>query len=128
MSAKNSILFLDDSEDLQILMKHFIERTCDCKLLAASSLSELKDLGSEALNCKMALLDINLGPDKPSGIDGYHWLHDQGFRSPIYFFTGHAPRFPLVQEAERLSKAKVLTKPVDPKVLKQLIRDSCEIH
>lgn len=121
MSVK-SVLVLDDCEDLLEVSKFFIEDVCNCRAITASSLAAIKEHGVNAIGCDLALLDINLGPHEPNGLDVYHWLRANGFKGAIYFLTGHARTFPLVAEAERLGDAKILTKPLLPEHMSKIIR------
>lgn len=122
MENYKPVLLLDDSPDLLFLEKKLIEKQCHCETLTAHDFDEVTSIGEKLFDCGLAILDINLGPNQPNGIDVYHWLRSHGFRSPIVFLTGHGRTFPLVAEAERLGDAQVLMKPVDPQVLVELVR------
>ncbi len=126
MSTPNSILFLDDCEDLLRLAKCFIDRQCGYKAITVKSMFEIEALGDRVFSCKLAILDINLGPNEPSGIDVYRWLRAHKFRAPIFFLTGHAATSPLVEEAERLGDATILSKPIEPSILVDIIRSTNE--
>ena len=126
MAERANILILDDFEDLLELLQVIIEKHCDRTALTARKLSEVVALGEKALNCEIALLDINLGPDEPDGVDVYRWLRSNHFAGPIYFLTGHGQSYPAVAEALRLGDAKVLTKPVPPDELIRIVRGACE--
>ena len=114
MEADNeqSVLVLDDSEDLLNLTKILVEHYCGRKAITARSFDEIKLRRDEALKCDLAILDINLGPDQPNGVDVYRWLRKNGFTKPIHFLSGHARTFPLVAEAERIGDATVFSKPI----------------
>jgi FixJ family two-component response regulator len=111
----NAVL-LDDDPDLLEALADLLQ-TRDCRCLLAHSLDELKALGPEVLKADVAVLDINLGPGRPSGIDAYDWLLSQSFAGRLLFLTGHAHAHPLVARAERLRRATVLDKPMDGKTL-----------
>lgn len=103
---------LEDDTDLR-------EGLCDLLvLMGASSCSglatfrELVELGDRALETDVAFLDVNLGPDQPSGVDAYLWLQERGYRGEIVLLTGHGRAHPLVRAAERLG-VRVLEKPLD---------------
>lgn len=117
------MLFLDDDDDLRAtfadLVKTIFERECH----GIGSHRELIALGERALNCGVAILDINLGPEVPSGIDSYGWLRKHGFAGRIVFLTGHAASHPLVIEARRLGDAEVVSKPVSLIALTSLLED-----
>ena len=63
------------------------------------------------MGAKVAILDINLGPDVPDGVDAFNWLKDHGFQGKIMFLTGHARTNPQVAMAGR-SGAQILEKPL----------------
>jgi DNA-binding NtrC family response regulator len=105
-----AVLVLDDDDDLRAIV---------CDLLAAKgatcfgvgSLDEVIALGTRALSCDLAILDVNLGPAQPSGVDAYHWMKAQSFSGRTVFLTGHARTHPSVAKANDLG-VKVLEKPV----------------
>lgn len=121
LGRSHSVLVLDDSEDLLELLKLSITRLCGFDALTVRSLRELEALGAKALNCRMAILDINLGPNEPNGVEVYHWLRSHGFLRPIVFLTGHAGTFPLVVEAQSLGDLQVLRKPLATAELVQIV-------
>jgi FixJ family two-component response regulator len=107
---------LDDDADLLEALADLL-RTRDCRCLTARSVSELQALGREVLDADVAVLDINLGPGQPTGIDAYEWLMHEHFAGRLLFLTGHAHAHPLVARAERLQRAAVLDKPMDGQTL-----------
>ena len=113
MSADRSVLLVDDDEVLLEALADSIRCFTSCHVFQAKGVSELKSLGKEALQCDLAILDINLGPSLPNGLDASRWLRDSGFEGPIYFLTGHARSHPLVTEAVRMDASRVLSKPLD---------------
>ena len=121
-SGQAKVLLVDDSEDLLELMTVLVQHLCNRPVLAAKSLDEVASFADEVLSCELALLDINLGADRPSGIDVYRWLRAAGFKAPIVFLTGHAKSYPLVIEAESLGDAQVLCKPLVSEDLLNIIR------
>ena len=103
---------LDDDADLLEALADLLQ-TRNCRCLLARSLDELKALGQQALDADVVVLDINLGPGLPTGLEAYDWLLAHGFAGRILFLTGHARAHPLVARAERLQRASVLDKPMD---------------
>jgi FixJ family two-component response regulator len=71
------------------------------------SYEELVALGEEAFGCGVAIIDINLGANRRSGIDAYAWLRSEGYTGRIVFLTGHASTHPLVVEAQRVGDAEI---------------------
>src|SRR5262245_17042472 len=106
------VIFLDDDRDLRevvVALMALSNAECD----AVASVDELKELvGRVGLAYDLAILDINLGADRPSGLDAYRWLRTRGFKGRVAFLTGHARSHPLVQQACRLGDAMVHDKPV----------------
>ena len=94
--------------------------------MAVGSYEELVALGEEALKCRGAILDINLGPSRRSGIDAYAWLRQKGYTGRIAFLTGHASNHPLVVEANRLGDAEIFTKPIDPDQMRSLVEGKAQ--
>ena len=123
MEHLSDVLFLDDDEDLRTtfadLVRTIFERDC----YGIRSYGDLIDLGERALHCGVAILDINLGPQVPSGLDAYGWLRKHGFHGRIVFLTGHAASHPLVVEAKRLGDAEVVGKPVSLDRLTSMLED-----
>ena len=99
-----------------------VERVCGGTAVVARSLADIKALGNEALSCNLAILDINLGPIQPTGLEAYQWLFANGFHGATIFLTGHAEDFPAVAEVRKLPGVDVLSKPVDVGTLTALIR------
>jgi FixJ family two-component response regulator len=117
------ILFLDDDNDLREVATDLFG-LLGHTALGVASYDELVSLGERALKARVAVLDINLGADRPSGIDAYRWLRDQGFEGAVVFLTGHAPNHPLVAEAVRIGRARVMQKPIHLDALQELVSDS----
>jgi FixJ family two-component response regulator len=121
MTTRSGVLFLDDDEDLRDTFTDLVRTVFDRECHGLRSYRELVALGSRALRCGVAILDINLGPDLPSGLDAYAWLRRHGFAGRIVFLTGHANSHPLVVEANRLGDAEVVAKPVSFDALSTLL-------
>jgi DNA-binding NtrC family response regulator len=120
------IVFLDDNEDLRQLMPIILKATLGLECLSLGSLMELQRDAEDVLRARLAILDINLGPGAPSGIDACNWLRDRGFRGKILFLTGHARSNPQVALAEQYG-AEVLEKPLHPDQLTSFVtRALCE--
>ena len=121
MADAEFVLFLEDDDDLRELFVKFVAVFLERACVAVASYDELVALGEDALKCRGAILDINLGPDRPSGIDAYAWLRQQGYTGRIAFLTGHANNHPLVVEASRLGDAEIFTKPIDADQVRTLV-------
>jgi DNA-binding NtrC family response regulator len=115
------ILFLDDDKALCTLLSMLLTElgVSDCAFI--HSYEELMKFESELDRFDMIFLDVNLGPNVPSGIDAFNWLMEHHFVNQIVFFTGHANTFPVVRKALDFEKVSVLEKPVPVEKLQQLI-------
>jgi DNA-binding NtrC family response regulator len=114
-----SVLVVDDDADLREVLGGSIE-LLGHGCVTAASLAELMEKREEAVRCKLAILDINLHADAPSGLDVHRWLEHEGFTGTILFLTGHARTHPLVIAACE-SGARVVEKPIGLKELRGLI-------
>jgi FixJ family two-component response regulator len=123
MGHQSDVLFLDDDEDLRTTFTDLVRTVFARECHGCSSENDMIALGDQALHCGVAILDINLGPQVPSGIDAYGWLRRHGFDGRIVFLTGHAASHPLVVEASRLGDAEVVGKPVSLDALTSLLDD-----
>ena len=114
-------IFLDDDSELRAVVVELlalIDVACD----AIASVPELKDrLEVASRPYDVAILDINLGPRVPSGLDAYRCLRAMGFTGRIAFLTGHARSHPLVEEANRLGDALVYAKPITLDSLRRIL-------
>jgi FixJ family two-component response regulator len=124
MGHVSDVLFLDDDDDLRATFTDLVRTIFARECLGVGSQRDLVALGERALHCGVAILDINLGPLVPSGIDCYGWLRKHGFDGRIVFLTGHAASHPLVVEARRLGDAEVVGKPVSLETLTSLLEDN----
>ena len=118
--AAARVIFLDDDPELRAVVVELLELlgvACD----AIASVPELKDRLGGGNGYDVAILDINLGPRVPSGLDAYRWLRERRFSGRIAFLTGHARSHPLVEEAHRLGDALVYAKPISLDSLRQIL-------
>lgn len=114
---------LEDNADLRESIVDFLAMAADAESVAAGSVEEVERRAPEALRTQLALLDINLGSGRPSGVDAYVWLRAHDYPGRIVFVTGHAAGHPLVDEARRIGGALVLSKPVPFERLTELVRE-----
>jgi DNA-binding NtrC family response regulator len=117
------ILFLDDDDDLRETVVGLIEEmgvTCEAVSSVAEMQAVIRRSGSAF---DLAILDINLGADQPSGVDAYRWLRQEAFRGRIAFLTGHARSHPLVAEALRTGDAVVHDKPMTVDALRAMLAE-----
>jgi DNA-binding NtrC family response regulator len=119
-----TVLVLDDDTDLRDTLGEVIADLCHRSCLSAGSFAELVALGGRALGCRLAILDVNLGPDQPSGVDACEWLLEHGFEGRIVFLTGHARTHPAVLRASRVRAASVHQKPISIEALRALVEGS----
>jgi DNA-binding response OmpR family regulator len=124
MNNNQSILILDDSEDFLELVRIYAERICGVSALTARNLKDLENLGDKIFECRLAILDINLGPTEPTGVEIHRWLRDRGFKGKICFLTGHARNYQGVIEAEQLGDTRVFSKPLTPSEFSQIVEEN----
>jgi DNA-binding NtrC family response regulator len=117
------IVFLDDNADLRQLMAVLLTTRLGEECGCFASLMELENHAEEVLRARVAILDINLGPNVPDGVAAFHWLIEHGFGGKVIFFTGHARTNPQVALAER-SGVAVLEKPLHPDKLVSFVKQA----
>jgi ActR/RegA family two-component response regulator len=115
------VLILDDDDDLRETLAQALHVKCRVDCLAVADVDAMIALGDRALACELAILDVNLGVGKPSGIDAHAWLLRNGFSGRIAFLTGHAKVHTMVQEAIDRGTARVLQKPTRLDTLCELV-------
>jgi FixJ family two-component response regulator len=116
-----SVLLLDDDEDLLEALRDLLQGEENVECFTARSLDEVQQNSQCALACDVALLDINLGANRPSGIDAHRWLSEHGFRGRTVLITGHAGSHPLVAEAQKLAGLQILRKPFSVADLRRVV-------
>ena len=121
MHDQGFVLFVEDSDDLRETFVELITAVVGRRCIGVGSYQEVVALGNDVLGCSAAIVDINLGPGQPSGIDVYQWLRRVGYAERIVFLTGHASTHPLVIEAARIGDAEILSKPVDLDQLRLMV-------
>lgn len=126
MSKVRQAVIVDDSFDLcdafaQVLAVLGVE-----SVVCATSLQELEQQATPALAADLAILDINLGPEQPTGLDVRRWLEAHGFAGKAVFLTGHARSHPLVLEALDETAGTVLQKPIDIDDVAKLLEEPDE--
>jgi DNA-binding NtrC family response regulator len=117
------ILILEDDEDMRNALVDVVSTLLGWDQLAVGSYDELVEHRDEALSCQLAMLDVNLGANQPSGLDALTWLEREGFHGEIVFLTGHAKSDPLVQRAREMGIAMVMEKPIGLPQLSALLEE-----
>ncbi|HXU82260.1 MAG TPA: response regulator [Polyangia bacterium] len=123
-----SILILEDDDDMRTALDDVVSTLLGWPCVAVASYDELLERSEEALGCSMALLDVNLGADQPSGLDALDWLLRQGFRGQVVFLTGHAQSDPLVQETLERGTVRLMEKPIGLSQLSALLDEGLPRH
>jgi DNA-binding response OmpR family regulator len=121
-----SILLVDDDLDLRDAFCELISLKGLGECLGVASLADVEANRSTVLACSLAILDINLGPSTPSGIDVYRWLLRAGFTGKIVFLTGFGTDDPAVREASSIADARTLAKPISVDELAALVVEAHE--
>ena len=115
------VLVVDDDADLVDLLGLLLVEAGAERCVLAHSLDEVTSQREDALGCELAILDINLGAGRPSGLAVHRWLRECGFKGRIVFLTGHAHGHALVQAAARAPDAQVVAKPLRADDLTRLL-------
>ena len=116
------VLIVDDDEILREMLVEVLRIEGIQKCISADTLGSVQEQQKEALACGLAILDINLGPGEPTGIEVHNWLRSQGFRGQIIFLTGHAADDPRVLDASRIKSTTLLQKPISIETLAHYLR------
>jgi FixJ family two-component response regulator len=107
-----TVLFVDDSSDLCQVIELMCESLPEVECMCVTSMSEVLERAAQVLQTRLAILDVNLGPGEPSGVDIYHWLRGRNYDGKIVFLSGHARTDPQVEEAARISGVDFFQKPL----------------
>jgi DNA-binding NtrC family response regulator len=124
MSARMGIkvLFLDDNEDLRLMMSQILEKKLGVECDTYNSFEDLLSHFDDVMKSKLAILDINLGLEDVTGLDAYRWLKENNFEGKIVFLTGHDNSNALVAEARSIG-AEILQKPIPTDKIVNLARN-----
>ncbi|HXU71349.1 MAG TPA: response regulator [Polyangia bacterium] len=119
--SQGGVLLLDDDDDMLSTIGDLVRLLTRRPCVTAHNLAELVSHRDAALACDDAILDINLGPSEPSGLEAYAWLKEQHFAGHIIFLTGHARSHPMVARARALDGTQVFQKPIETVELCRLL-------
>jgi DNA-binding NtrC family response regulator len=111
--ADSRVFLLDDDADLRESVVEILRVMTGADCVSAASVAQMMEQHEAVLCCTLAILDVNLGAGRPSGLDAFHWLRARSFSGTIAFLTGHARHHPLVADAYQIGETKVLEKPID---------------
>lgn len=117
----DAVLFVDDDEDLREVMHDILVRIGVQRVFTAGSLRDVQLMRDDALACQVAIIDINLGLNQPSGVGVFEWLEREGFAGRIVFLTGHASNDPRVREAASVAGSVIAAKPLTVSELQKLL-------
>jgi FixJ family two-component response regulator len=107
-----TVLFVDDSSDLCEVVEFMCQSLPEVECVCVTSMSAVQERAVQVLRTGLAILDVNLGPGEPSGVEIYRWLKGQNYRGKIVFLSGHARTDPLVEDAARISGVDFFQKPL----------------
>src|SRR5689334_6825720 len=116
-----SILFVDDSSDLCQIIEAMCQSLPEVECVCVTSMSAVQERAAQILRTGLAILDVNLGPGEPSGVDIYRWLRGKNYHGKIVFLSGHARTDPQVEEAARISGVDFFQKPLPFDEIEELI-------
>lgn len=117
------VVFLEDSDDMRILLTRLLQIKFGLECRCFSSYDDFTAEPDGLMEAKLFLLDINLGDSEKSGIDAYRWLVSRGAPGKVCFLTGHAKQHPLVKEAKDVGTL-VLEKPITPSLLDEVVQET----
>lgn len=117
-----TIAILEDDADLRALIAELFELALGVHAVTAGSVAQLIDKAPEVLHSQLAILDVNLGQELPTGFDAYDWLRENHYSGRVVFLTGHAHSDTLMQRARAVPGVRVLQKPVSADQLLDLAR------
>ena len=116
-----TVLFVDDSCDICQVIEVMCQSLPEVECVCVTSMSAVLERASQVLRTGLAILDVNLGPGEPSGVEIYRCLKGQNYRGKIVFLSGHARTDPQVEEAARISGVDFFQKPLGFGQLEALI-------
>jgi FixJ family two-component response regulator len=116
------VIYLDDDVDLLQVVSALVKHKTGHECLGLRTLEDLRAHRKEVLASAIAILDINLGANQPSGLDAWGWLRAEGYRGRIVFLTGHAKSHPLVDRAAHMGEVQVFQKPLTSEMLAEVVR------
>src|SRR5215475_7187619 len=119
-----TVLFVDDSSDLCQVIELMCQSLPEVECVCVTSMSAVLERAAQVLRTALAILDVNLGPGEPSGVEIYRWLKGQNYCGKIVFLSGHARTDPLVEDAARISGVDFLQKPLGFGQLETLILET----
>ncbi len=115
------VLFVDDSSDLCQIMEIMCQSLRGVECICVLSMSAVLERAAQVLRTDLAILDVNLGPGEPSGIEIYRWLKGQNYSGKIVFLSGHTRTDPQVVAATRLPGVDFFQKPLGFSQIEALI-------
>jgi len=115
------VFLLEDDLQQMLMIEMVLTLLCKQECLCAGSFSAMVQLGPDLFKCDLALLDVNLGPHQPSGLDAYSWLRQNGFAGRVCFATGHARSHPEISRLLEAREVSVLEKPFDVQQLREVL-------
>ena len=114
------ILICDDDEDTAAVLGEFLEDN-GFACVITHSYDQVVARRSEALACSLAILDVNLGSGRPSGVDLFRWMQREHYGGSVVFLTGHAGTSSMLDGARKVG-VPILAKPVDGDTLLRVAR------
>src|SRR5215831_4848845 len=119
-----TVLFVDDSRDMCEVMEALCQSLPEVECICVNSMSAVQERAAQVLRTSLAVLDVNLGPGEPSGVEIYRWLKGRNYRGKIVFLSGHARTDPHVEEAATISGVDFFQKPLPFEQIEALILGS----
>jgi CheY-like chemotaxis protein len=67
-----TVLFVDDSRDICEVIEAMCQSLPEVECVCVTSMSAVQERAAEVLRTSLPILDVNLGPGKPSGVELPH--------------------------------------------------------
>jgi FixJ family two-component response regulator len=107
-----TVLFVDDSDDICQVVEAMCQSLPEVECVCVTSMLAVQERAEQVLRTGVAILDVNLGPGEPSGIEIYRWLKGKNYRGKVVFLSGHVRTDPQVEEAGKISGVDFFQKPL----------------
>lgn len=119
-----NVLFVDDNSDLCMVIELLCQSLPEVECICAASMSAVLERAAQVLHTGLAILDVNLGPGEPNGVEIYRWLKGQNYHGKIVFLSGHCSTDRLCEEATGISGVDFFQKPLEFGQIEALILGS----
>jgi len=121
-ASRYDALLLEDDLEQSSMLCDLLEITNGWTCLTVPSFDVLLQFREAALSTSTAIIDVNLGFGRQSGVEAARWLRRQDYRRRVVLLTGYSEAHPLVADARSLDGVVVLRKPIDLEALCAMLK------